>query len=350
MNLLVASARQFTPEHEWMLMGIRYLVEERFSYRFNWVLYDRNPDLMQTQGPKTQRPRLKSNSFRHETLLPFSGVVLAGPSQWNGQQMEVLYGALAKSKLPVLGMGLSGGKNQSELSALEIGCLSRAGNVLTVQDRGTQDWLQQQKLMSHLLACPSLFCSRVQEITHHFETSRPKIGVVIHDSQRPESPLNESEVRRLCQGIGQLSKKYEVQVICPTVDDFMRFSTMFRNQTKYSFDPLDYLGILEECTAIVTAHPIVASSANSLLKPVALIGETGANESANLPFRVPTSLEHLTETVASLINNRELPRVIDEWKADEESRWLKVIGDFNLSTPSLNGSTSSHELPFHKIA
>jgi Polysaccharide pyruvyl transferase len=326
MNILVAASRQWTPEHEWIFLGIRHLMEESFSRRLNWTLYDKNPDLRELKGNRLHRLNLKSNSFHHHTLLPFSAAVIAGTSEWNGAEMELFYGSLSKIEIPLFALGLEKPAGNRKLNTTQLSCLNRKNNLITVSHEDSRRWLSEFGLSSTLIPCPSLFASTEDPTSEDVETSGGHVGIVLHDSQRPDSAISEELVRRLCQTITQLSKKYTVDVICPTVADFMRFSTMFPENVRYSYEARDYLSLIAHCDVLVTTRTAFALAANSVLKPALLLSDSKETTPPHfLPHVHRCALADLDDKIKSLLDQPEMRTTIHLWKDQLKTQWKLLL-------------------------
>jgi Polysaccharide pyruvyl transferase len=325
MNLIVAASRQWTPEHEWIFLGVRHLIENTFSRRFNWVLYDKNPDLRETKGSHVHRLRLKSNSFHHHTLLPFSAAVIAGTSEWHGEEMELFYGSLSKIDIPLFALGMEKPDTHRKLTSVELGCLSREENLITVKDEASRHWLSENGLSSTLVPCPSLFASGEDHFPSLTQTPQRRVGVILQDSQRPGSAPPETIVRKLCQTVARLSRQFKVEVICPTLDDFMRFSTMFPDQVRYSYEARDYLALIAECDVLVTTRMTFALVANSVLRPALLISEAEVPDSNFLPYVQSCQLGDLKEKITKLFDQPALPSSIFSWKDQLKNQWQTLL-------------------------
>ncbi len=327
MNVLVASSRQYTPEHEWIFLGIRNLMEGLTPKKLNWALYDKNPDLLRTDGQKTHRTKLESNSFRHETLLPFSAVVLAGTSQWHGREMELLFGCLTKSEVPLLALGMEMPEQPVHFSPAELVCFSRPHNVITAKDRATLQWLQRYDLNAQLLPCPTLFASKHGGLARpQLQSGNLKIAAILQHSQRPGARLNETTLRKLCQSVTRLSQDATVDVIAPTMDDFMRFSALFPEQIKYSYEASDYLELMENSDVVVTSSPGFAILANSLLKPAVLVVDSlGEAKAAPTPFISLTETCNIRENIESALKNKNFVNECLFWKEEIRRQWVQLL-------------------------
>lgn len=340
MNILVAASRQLTPDHEWIFHGIRNLFEDAYSSKFNWALYDKNPDLLNLKGPRTHRLTLQSNSFHHQSLLPFSAVVLAGTSQWQGQEMEVLYGPLSKTDIPLFAVSLSLKKNPERLSAIEQNCFHRPGNLVTAKTQRTADWFRSQDIQNTLLPCASLFAAgnpKTELVARSL--SRSKIGFLIQAGTGSDDEIPESMVRRLCQSAARLARTHEIAIICPAMNDFMRFSTMFPEQVFYSYESRDYLNFIQTCDVVVTTTRELATIANSVFVPAVLLHEREEHlsEVASMPyvFEIPLlDFDELRGKIETVLNRRRLPAEIKEWKDSIRIKWTELLSSRALnSTP-----------------
>ncbi len=265
MIFLATTSRQYSPEEEWILLGVKNLFSEITSQNIYWAIYDKNPDLLQTKKPHHLRTHLRSNSFHQTALTPFSAVIIAGSRLWHGEEMEILFGNVAKKEIPLLALGLKFPiNNQISLTEQEKTCLTRSQTLVAVSDESTKDWLRRYDLECPVLPCPSLFAFQESKKTNN---EKPCIGFVLEDTQTSETPLKEDAVRNICQLILLMQKKYNVKVICLRLTDLMRFSPIFGDSCVYSYDANDYSSFIQGCDLIVTSNPEVALATNGVGRP-----------------------------------------------------------------------------------
>ena len=68
-NILISSSRQWNPGDEFILLGVRRLLEELLGDSLNYILWNRNPDLFEDRWRNPQfRPGFLTNSAVEPSL------------------------------------------------------------------------------------------------------------------------------------------------------------------------------------------------------------------------------------------------------------------------------------------
>jgi len=280
MNILTVSSRQWSAAQEWTLLGTQRLLEQKTKKPINWVVYDKNPDLMQDRGlGRTHKTQLQSNSFRHQSLLPFSAVVIAGTADWTGGALETLYGLIEKHDIPLLLLGIETKRPLPVLSKLEHQCMSRRSTFIVPSDEATKDLLSPYHLLPNSLSSPALFaannaCASLK--------CPPKVGFLIEQSEA--TAFSEHTTRHLTKWVAQYVEENNSPVICPNIDDFMYFSTLFQNNVRYSYNAADYLGWISSLDFLVTTNHTGAIVANSLGIPAIVLNENETKPCTSFPL------------------------------------------------------------------
>jgi hypothetical protein len=280
------------------------------------VLYDGNPDLCYPNPPKVHRVHLRSNSFRHQSLLPFDAVVLGPSSTFLGHETEELYGALAKFAIPLVGLGLQITRFDQSLSANESTCFARETTRLAVQDEASAAWFRKVGPKPAVLPCPSLF-GAAPGTERDEMPSKPRVAVWLEEGIPGES--NEETVSQLCEWITDHPALVD-ETWSPVIDDFMRFSTMFPRLSRYSYDSAAYLAWSREADIVVTTRRHNATLANSFHRPVIYVGNC-AKGLEHLPYVYPTRITDLADQIGKLAASPGLPKAIRAWKAQVRSAY-----------------------------
>ncbi|MEZ4751389.1 MAG: polysaccharide pyruvyl transferase family protein [Bdellovibrionota bacterium] len=323
MNILAASSRQWHPEDEWILQGIQNLLQDVLAPPVNWVLFDKNPDLLRSDGLMRRRT-LHSNSYHHQSLIPFSMAIIGGSATWHNRGLETFYHLVARSKIPLFALGLGLPEEARALNKDELHCFKRRSTVITARDIAAKNYFRQYGLEAAMLPCPSLFAAKAQPVATN---SQPRIGFVIDDHQAKVSPNHQSFLRELCKFIEHSSDSYDLQVFCPTVDEFMRFSSMFGERTHYSFEAREYPKLLASADLIVTNNLTCAHLANSVGRIALFVSETAPNELefAQLPFIRYATLESLSQQFEAIVGKTHTAAGIESWKHKIREQWRQVL-------------------------
>lgn len=325
MNIIAASSRQWHPEDEWIFQGIQNLLHDVLAPPVNWVLFDKNPDLLRNDG-HFRRRTLHSNSYHHQSLIPFSMAIIAGSTTWHNHSLESFYRLVARSKIPLFALGLGLPEEARALNKDELHCFKRRSTVITARDIAAKNYFRQYGLESAMLPCPSLFAARGGAIANSPNT-QPRIGFIIDDHQTRVSAGHQTFLRELCRFIEQSSDSFDLQVLCPTVDEFMRFSSMFGERTHYSFEARDYPKLLATTDLIVTNNLTCAHLANSVGRIALYVAETPPNELefAQLPFIRYATLESLTTQFDAIVGKTHTASGIESWKQKIKNQWRQVL-------------------------
>jgi len=336
MNLLVATTRQYHPEHEWLFQGVRFLFESQGTGTLNWAVYDSNPDLRNEEAPQTHRLRLRSNSFHHQSLLPFSAVIVLGPDHWRGYATEILYGVLAKRALPLYLIDVQLPPRPAKLSGDEQRCLSRPGTKITGIDDKCVDFFGRYGLKVSTPVSPILFAN-CESKTEEFKP-RTELAFVLETTTSSGMPVAEPLLRTL---LALAAQRPEAPVLCPTLNDFMRFSTMFPGRCLYSCEARDYRRFLTGVRTVVTTSRLTALWANGEGYRSVWVSEESHPES-NYPFIKKVRPEEITNTVERLASESFSIFKLNEWKTDAHRDWKRL-----LSTPDSSRSESKANEPPH---
>lgn len=317
MNFLLASSRQWSPSAEWIAHGVKHLVDDIFRSPNQWALYDVNPDLLEARGPRVHRLRLRSNSFHHQSLIAFSKTIIAGASPWHGNEMENFFGPIAKTTLPLWGLGIVG--HPAALTSDERTSFARAESFVVTPDAATRDWFVGQGIAAHCLPCPSVF---------------------MKDAGREEPPRSDQVTvgwildrndDALCARIARFDKKIVSRVICPTIDDFLKLGTLFPQAARYSFDATDYVRFAAECDVIVSTTAAGANLANAALRPAIWLGGESSPQS---PFIRTAPSSKIYETILQLVGEQTAPREIAAWKATVLLQWRDRLTQQSFVVPN----------------
>lgn len=325
MNILISGSRNLTPEQDWANEGIRRLIKLCLGQRINLVSFDPNPDLLRGTKPYTHRPVLHSNSFHHATALPFNLAVISGQSSWSGEPLERLYGALEATKAPVWLLGVEEPSSGYELTTLDRHLMARTGSRVTAASHGASRWLSARGFTPTLLSNPSLFAKAQTEDSQ--VRSRYQVGCVLEDPHRAGRPARESDVRNLLKVLSRLEKQVSIRIICPHVDDFLRYSSVFPKAVFHSSDPNELLSAVEDCEVVVTTNRQILTGIHSSLRTAVLLTET-PDADLNPLLTVQSGAASLAEVILSTLKDSESKKeTLLKWKSEELAKWVKWFRD-----------------------
>ena len=324
MNILVSSTRQWNSGDEFILIGVRNLFRDLYkNHTFNWVLYDRNPDLfLDGYNQPIHRKNLFGNSFHHYNSKCIDIAVIAGTPEWFGSPLLNFYHAVKQSHLPLFLLGVGYIDAPITFSEEEQYCFKNFLKTAIARDEYASRALTSIGIQHQILPCPALFASKKERAVTKLE----KIAFIIQTDKTICQSIPAALIHRSILEIRKLRNDgFKVDVICHHVDEFVDFARKLA-PVRYSFDSSDYLEMLSHYDLAISTRLHGAILANSLGKPAIMINTTDTRckgASSLFPFIYTTDLNNLSAT----INNIEistLERLI-EWKHEIEHKYLDIL-------------------------
>jgi len=321
MNILVATQRQSALESNWALIGTKFLLEKKFKCPINWVTFDVDSNPYNSSFP---------NQFHHQTLLPFSAVVFSGLQNWRSPKLQPIYSLLERSDVPLIAFGLAIEKNIKGLTSLEEAVFSKPDTTVISKDVSTQEYFARYGLITSVLPCPSIFAG-----FHPEDTNSNKLSFVLADNiHRADQEL---VIAKILESLMDLCTKYEIDILTTSTNSFMRFSTMFRNKVRYSYDSADYLPWIKSSKLLVTTNLSMASLATSMGRPALLTEELlSLSEKAQLsqyPLIQTTVASDISKRVTRVMGTSPSHEKYIVWKRESLTRWEKVLQKNTLRIP-----------------
>jgi hypothetical protein len=249
-NILVAATRQWNPGDEFILFGVQNLIGENNNY----IIYDRNPDLLPLK-------KIWSNSWKKQSLEKIDSVIIAGSPEWMGNALQPLFSScLNKKQISFLGIGNT--SNKVNLTNLDIQTLRNAKIIIT-RDEITKQSLLNYKIKSITLPCPAFYASK---ITKNIEKIN-KIGFVIQSNEIESQKISKDLMQKSLDIYNKLKDIYEVNFIYHYINEL--FNIPFKGD--YSYDAKDYINIYNKYDLIITTRLHGAVLASSLGIPSILL-------------------------------------------------------------------------------
>lgn len=315
MNAIAATSRAFGPEEEWALLGARRLLAESFHAPLHWSLFDRAAIPSSLRWARGRAGATAPNSFFHQTLAPFSLVLVTGAGEWSGPSLELLYALLAKSRVPLLAMGLSVPAENRALTRTEALGLKRYTSLVVARDLDTKNYFKQYGLEPPVLPCPSLFAATQTSP----EPQKKRVAFCLSPSR------GEERFRSMCRQMETLREEFDVSILCPTVETFMRTAPMFGDRARYSYHADDYLSWFGEADVVVTDSIVAATAANSCARPaLSLHPPSDLTERERLPFVFPVTEETLSAQIAETLSKPHA-KSIEAWRHGVHADWLRAL-------------------------
>lgn len=304
-NILASTTRQWNCGDEFILFGCQNLVESVIDEPLNWVIFNRNPDIM------AKRPKgIYENSFYNRSLKYFQHIVIAGSPEWFGGPLKPLFETLDKEKRRAIFLGVGYIKNRMPFSKLDKDVLSKA-RFISTRDNFAKEGIEAIGLKAEKLPCPALFASK----THSVKKGK-KIGCVWQYHKMTNQRVSEELSTKTRDLYKTLEKELGATVICHYIDEFMHANDSF-SRVEYSYDSRDYLKIYDQFDIIISTRLHGALLALSLGIPAILVVK-GGNDESNQTQRCSAAAAQFPSLIVCTAD--KLMRTISELKTQEKSK------------------------------
>jgi hypothetical protein len=325
LNILISSTRQWNPGDEFILLGVRNLLNEAINKPINWVLYDRNPDLFVDGWNNALHKELFwTNAFSRRNFVPFDLAVIAGTPEWFGKPMVSFYETVRKYEIPLIIIGAGYYSDAPiDFSEDEKYCLNKLSKIITVRDNYASKVFSNMNLPHLILPGPALFASP----DHFYPTSAERIGFILQTDETPPhsitSSLKDAGIKAAIDG---QKNGFDVEIVCFYIDELAELIQKEITQVRYSYASIDYLSILKSYDVIVSTRLHGAILANSLGKPAFLLNkDPRCKGSAELfPF---IFMEHPENVVTKLkkIDVAAVGKGLQQWRERTKSEYMALL-------------------------
>lgn len=277
-NILVSSTRQWNPGDEFIWFGVRRLFEASFKPPFNYLLWNRNPDVFIDGWANAQiKPRLYSNCLVKPAIDLIDRVVLAGSPEWLGPPLIDVYRSLLIHKeVPLYAIGVGSGQAEVFRNDAEHEVLSRENSIVICRQKSLRDNLISEGVKKvFALPCPALFSAASFKDCASLEDKKGKIGLIVQSDAVPNQAVPAS-VYESCKNLLRSSqiKDYETHLICFYTDEFLKFSRLYPDMpVRYVYQSEDYEKILLDYDVIISTRLHGAIHALSMGIPSALVSQ-----------------------------------------------------------------------------
>lgn len=335
LNILVSSTRQWNPGDEFIRYGVKNLLFKVTGTDHNWLLWNRNPDLMTRFWEDSRlRPDFLSNSMRSPSLDIVDLVVFAGTPEWTGGVVDPIYRELLQyPDKPVLVLGVGSGGPNLRLEPYQREVLRRENVFVSTRSKELAQEINQNLEMEKALAlpCPALLCSKQ---TSQDTPPSQKIGLILQSSSVINQAIDEELVQRALRYLERNQSK-KIEIICLYIDEFMRFSRLCKSTgVRYSYEPQEYLSLFSEYSAIVATRLHGAIASLSCGVPAALISKNNYRlESAQrmygdqLPMLpIEEALDWAIQLSPSEVEQKR--KSIFQFKAGLHNQYSELLADF----------------------
>ncbi len=339
-NVLISSSRQWNPGDEFILLGVRRLLQRLFGQTIHYVLWNRNPDLFVDRWRDAYlKPNLLTNSAIDPSLDLIDLVVLAGTPEWFGKPVERIYRELLRHPdVPLLAIGVGGTGPGFEFAPHEREIFMRENSLIICRNpvlaAEVNEQLESEKAI--LLPCPAFFSSPAEDPRplESFEQTPPTINVQGDCVENQSAPS--AFVEQLHRYMQEMSPLSETHFVAHYIDEFVRFSRLNRHTPIfYSYEPLDYIEHFRERTRVLLASRLHGGIASlSCGTPAGLFdfGSDRLNDAAR-PFGDLLPCLEFDDAVEWIEGQTpevcaEKSRAIMDFKRRTLDRYLSILGPF----------------------
>ncbi len=240
MNILASTSRQWNCGDEFILFGIQRLIESVCPS--NWLIYDRNPDLLAAGGAK------RTNAWIAGSLRGINLVIVAGSPEWSGMNLAPLCRAANEQEVPIVYLGIGNCGWAAVVTDDDRRSLARA-RLTTCRDQMAFDQLQAMGLTSSLLPCPAIFAAAHAPL----DPAGPTGFCFQLGRTRNQSVKSELMIKAVAMIEDALDHGENVRVIAHYRDEYL-FAVERGWPVRYSYDARDYAAFYAGCSHVVSTR------------------------------------------------------------------------------------------------
>lgn len=327
MNVLYVTTRQWNPGDEFIMAGVRRVVERAFGKPAIEAIYNKSPQLRgyfdrwnpfrvaaMPRGAGVVDSVLKiaefDNSFgwRHD-LDAFDRVFFCGSPGWFGGRLTDLYNKLPGFQGKVALLGIGSPNRQVKLSPTELSVMQAA--TVTCRNDELVNTLRGLSIDCQYIPCPALLSADEPKEIDRVQT----IGFVYTSDKGHRYQRVSAKHYALQQAAFKSVQQQHDDwfVACHYIDEVPEAVKLYgRDRVRYVFDAGEYQRLLAEADLIVSSRVHGCGMASSLGIPNVHLGhDKRASTADGFLSRQATSAEETLAAVAELTDN-----------AAEESRRL----------------------------
>lgn len=325
LNILFSTTRQWNPGDEFILFGVRRLLDQ-LEIKYNPIIYNRHPSITPQKFTRARRwsrsqsvPHL-DNSFSLDEDGLIDYVVFAGSPEWfGGPRINPVLEYILRNQIRCAILG--GGVHRRHKFSENLNRVARNhADIITARDPLCYELIAEFP-NAYYRPCPALFSA---------PSPRPraelnKIAVVIQASKTIHHAIeDQSLAQHYLEQFARLEKSYEVTYIAHYIDDFKMGRAMGK-EVLYSGYAEDYPPMFDRFDLVVSSRVHGCGLASSLGIPNVLIAHDGRFQTA-LKFR-----SHILEGKADLYNLVKTIDVKDEsekliqYRSEEEAAFLSLL-------------------------
>jgi len=344
MRVLYVTTRQWNPGDEFILRGVRRILDE--------VAPDRPVEMIFNKSPQTtglfearnfwirERPGRLATSLdfairvahydnslkRHHDLASYDAVIFAGSPGWFGSRLSTLYRRLIGYQGKVIFLGIGTPNRPVRLRQAEREVMRRS--TVVCRDKPLTEELGGSGISARFLPCPALLASPFEVAPAAGEAP---IGLVFGSDSGVRyqriSPQAKALQDRLFRSI---VREAPAEIVCHYSDELPQAIAEYPNvKVRYSFDAADYVSIFARYSSVISTRVHGCGIASSLAVPNAAIVHDRRGETVRgfRSFQVGGESEAL-EWVGKVASNAESMRSeLQSHKLQTLSSYVAMLTD-----------------------
>jgi len=324
-DILFSSTRQWNPGDEFILFGIRNILEE-MDIKYNPILFNRHPLLdHKIQCDKKGHdviPQFFDNSFIEckESLSTVDYVIFAGTPEWTGEKLTQVFDLLEKKNIKFSMIGVGG---YNSLTKEVENLLKKDSEILLGRDKDAYYCLK--KFGGKLEVCPAIFASKKE----FPKTELNRIGICFQYHDYCAAPKKEvyAETIKLYK---KIMLEYNVSFICHTFVDFMEAKSVFpSSEILYSSYAEDYLSIYKKFDLVIGTRVHGSGISSSMGIPSITIPHDYRAETVKLFLSPIMEPRKIIDHIKKIDIEKESKKLI-EYKQKKKEEYKKYFSKMSL--------------------
>ncbi len=255
-NILFSSTRQWNPGDEFILFGIRNLLNDA-GIKHNALIANRAPMLKQAAMPAGDKmPEYFDNSYIEHPMCDnlVDYVVMAGTPEWSGERLRPVFDLIKRKNLRFSFIGVGG------RGSVPHDIMDRCDLVIVRDNMAMEDFSAYNP--KHL-PCPAMFASKEFTVRESFKN----LGICFQGPGYCSAP-NETMYEEIREVYEKLLFKHRTTLICHSIADAMWAKKHFpMTPMFYSSWAEDYLEVYRQFDMIVGTRIHGAGLASSMCIP-----------------------------------------------------------------------------------
>ncbi len=318
LNILFSTPRQWNPGDEFILFGIRRLLDS-LGLEYNVIIYNRHPSIT-PQRYYRQFPWLRlmpvphlDNSFALDQDGMVDYVIFAGTPEWfGGGRIKPLLQYILRNRIRCAFIGVGVHRHHTFSEDL-IQVVTEFCDLIIARDPLCYELIKDFP-NSYYAPCPSLFAAPYAQVRKTLN----RLGIVIQSDKTRHhavSPEVQSYIFSQCE---RLEQEFPVLYVAHYIDDYKLARTLGK-EVLYSGYAEDYVQIYDQFDLIISTRVHGCGMASSLGIPNALVPHDGRFQTAlKLKSQILQAGLELTEWVRSVDISAESAALVEYRKAQEE--------------------------------